>query len=255
MWTWNKLKKVLLVIGISVAIPLPAQACNPLNPICLFQKILKMTPGMPVFDFVSLPPMIPHIPAAITKEANQKLKQIQDEAMQKIRSTDSPSMSSLKVEPKMPEFEKTPEGQLPAPLEAFPNVDLDDPLEIAKAIEPLYVRPGWDSSEEMTLHDKALMSYYAGQNAYNNLKDVAGAVAELKGKIKDIASGLEDIQNKMNDAKDLADAKKVNLSAHVAELQIMAIENKLDALMEQVGTTQSLFSSTTVLNKPLLNNS
>ena len=78
MLTLNKMKKMFLAVGLALAFSSsPAQAgCMPINPICLFKMILKATPGMPVFDFTSVPAIIPHVPAALLKEGQAKLKEI-----------------------------------------------------------------------------------------------------------------------------------------------------------------------------------
>ncbi len=92
MLTLNKMKKTFLAVGLVLAFSSsPAQAgCMPINPICLFKMILKETPGMPVFDFASVPAIIPHVPAALLKEGQAKLKEVADNALEKVRSGRSP---------------------------------------------------------------------------------------------------------------------------------------------------------------------
>ena len=153
MLTLNKMKKMFWVIGFMLAFSSsPAQAgCMPINPICLFKMILKVTPGLPVFDFASVPAIIPHVPAALLKEGQAKLKEIADNALEKLRSGQLPSLAEIKLD--MPSFD----GAIPAEseeftsLEAFPQMDAEDPLEVAKAIEVIFLRPGWDQTEKPTL--------------------------------------------------------------------------------------------------------
>ena len=88
MLTISKMKKTFLAVGVILAFS-ASQAnakCMPVNPICLFKMILKATPGMPVMDFTSIPAIIPHVPAALLKEGQAKLKEIADNALEKYKS-------------------------------------------------------------------------------------------------------------------------------------------------------------------------
>ena len=110
MLTLNKMKQAFAAAGLALVFSCSAaHACMPVNPICLFKMVLKATPGMPVFDFVSVPAIIPHVPAALLKEGQSKMKEIADKALEDIRSGKKPSLSGIKLD--MPNFE----GAAPAP--------------------------------------------------------------------------------------------------------------------------------------------
>ena len=229
MLTLNKMKKMFLAVGLALAFSSsPAQAgCMPINPICLFKMILKATPGMPVFDFTSVPAIIPHVPAALLKEGQAKLKEIADNALEKIRSGELPSMADIKLD--MPSFE----GSTPAQneeftsLEAFPQMDSEDPLEIAKAIEVIFLRPGWDQEgSEMTQYDKLLMKYYQGQFKYNNAVEIAGYTAFMQNRLEELMTAAEDIQKQIESADDLNKAQRANYAAHLMEYQLMIVYNQ-----------------------------
>lgn len=252
MWTWNKFKKLIFAAGLCFALPMPAQACIPLNPICLFQMILKVTPGMPVMDFVSIPAVIPHIPAAVQKEANAKIKQMGDELLKKIRSQEVPSASDMDVKPKTPEVETLAEGQVNPSLEGFPNIDLDDPIEVAKAIEVIYVRPGWDSSPDFTTHDRALLEYQRNQFMYNNVIEVTGYLASMQSRLKDLSVFVEHVQKQIDEGKDLNDAMRANYTANYMDYKLMIIYNQLLAAQLQMDTARRLAIAKTVLDEPVL---
>lgn len=256
MLTLNKMKKTFLAVGLVLAFSSsPAQAgCMPINPICLFKMILKATPGMPVFDFASVPAIIPHVPAALLKEGQAKLKEVADNALEKVRSGELPSMADIKLD--MPSFEEIaqPENQEYSSLEAFPEMDSEDPLEIAKAIEVIFLRPGWDQEgSAMTQYDKLLSNYYQGRFKYNNLVEIAGYTAFMQNKLEELMVVAEDIQKQIESADDLNKAQRANYSAHLMEYQLMIVYNQLLAAGLQLDTANTL-SDGILLDQPIFGN-
>ena len=256
MLTLNKMKKMFLAVGLALVISSsPAQAgCMPINPICLFKMILKATPGMPVFDFTSVPAIIPHVPAALLKEGQAKLKEIADNALEKIRSGELPSMADIKLD--MPSFE----GSTPAQneeytsLEAFPQMDAEDPLEVAKAIEVIFLRPGWDQKDsEMTQYDRLLMRYYQGKFRMNNALEIAGYTAFMQNRLEELMTAAEDIQKQIESADDLNKAQRANYAAHLMEYQLMIVYNQLLAAELQLGAATNL-SNGIILDQPIFGN-
>lgn len=255
MWTCN-LKKSVLVAGLILSLTsAPAYACNPLNPICLFKMLLKATPGLPTFDFVSVPAIIPHIPAAVLKEGQQKLKELADNGLDKIRSGELPSLSSIDL--KVPSFQGSApaQGQEYASLEGFPEIDSEDPLEIAKAIEILFLRPGWDQkgeTSEMTTYDTLLMKYYRNKFKMNNTVEISGYLAMMQGKVEELVAQAESIQKEIDAAKNVNQAQRANYSAHLMEYQLMIVYNQLLAAQMQMETADRLADMEMVLEEPVL---
>lgn len=256
MLTLNKMKKMFLAVGLALAFSSsPAQAgCMPINPICLFKMILKATPGMPVFDFTSVPAIIPHVPASLLKEGQAKLKEVADNALEKIRSGELPSMADIKLD--MPSFE----GSTPAQneefvsLEAFPKMDGEDPLEVSKAIEVIFLRPGWnEEGSEMTQYDKLLMKYYQGQFKYNNVLEIAGYTAFMQNRLEELMTAAEDIQKQIESADDLNKAQRANYAAHLMEYQLMIVYNQLLAAELQLDSAVNL-SGGIILDQPVFGN-
>lgn len=258
MLTWNKLKKTLFAAGLILSFSAaPASAgCMPINPICLFKMILKATPGMPVFDFASVPAIIPHIPAALLKEGQVKMKEIADNALEKIRSGELPSMADIKLN--VPGFEAvTPSsGQEYASLEGFPQMNSEDPLDVSKSIEVLFLRPGWQQGEDVTFtsYDKNLMQYYQGQFKYNNLIEISGYLAFMQGKFDQLMVMAEEVQKQIESADDLNKAQRANYAAHLMEYQLMIIYNQLQAASLQMDSASQLAGSGLVLDEPVLGN-
>lgn len=256
MWTC-KIKKTFLLAGLIFSFstaPAYAKMCNPLNPICLFKMILKITPSMPVLDFVSLPAVIPHVPAAILKEGQTKVKEIADNALEKIRSGELPSVADIKLDFPNLEGSAPAEGQEYASLEAFPAIDSEDPLEISKAIEVLFLRPGWQSGENATMstYDTQLMKYYRNQFALNNTLEVSGYLAMMRGKVDELLVSAEEVQQQVEKADDLNKAQRANYSAHLMEYQLMIIYNQLLAAQMQMDTSGKLAELGIVLNEEVL---
>lgn len=242
MLTFNKMKKLFFTVGLILAFSASqAQACNPLNPICLFQMLLKACPGLPVFDFVSVPAIIPHIPAALLKEGQAKMKEIADNALEKLRSGSLPSLADIKLEP--PSFAGVTKAANEefASLEAFPSVDSTDPMKVAKAIEVIFLRPGWqDKKSELTKYDLQLMSYYQSQFAYNNVIEIMGFTAYMDNKLEELMTAAEDIQKQIDSADDLNKAQRANYAAHLMEYQLMIVQNQLLAASLQMDTANGL---------------
>ena len=252
MLTLSKMKKIAMVVGLVLFFS-TSQAnakCMPLNPICLFQKLLKMSPGLPVFDFVSVPAIIPHVPAALLKEGQAKLKEIADSSLEKLRSGQLPSLADIKLDP--PSFE----GAAPAgdedysSLEAFPSMDGEDPESICKAIEVIFLRPGWDDENaDFTKYDRALINYYQGQFDFENTVEVMGFVTYMENMLEELMTAAEDIQKQIDSADDLNKAQRANYAAHLMEYQLMIVQNQLAAAslqMDAVGKLKGM-----VIDQPI----
>jgi len=252
MLTLNKMKKTLLAAGLIFVFSGSgaSAACMPWNPICIFKMILKSSPGMPVFDFVSVPSIIPHIPAALLKEGQAKIKEKVDEKLGSLRSNGSPS--DAKIEVKNPDFSGG--GHAPneefASLEAFPKMDGEDPVAVAKAVEVVFLRPGWNEGESSyTKYDAALMNYYQGQFEYNNTVEIIGFTMYMQTKIDELMAAMEEIQKQVDSADDLNKAQRSNYAAHLMEYQLMIIQNQLSAVDLQMESSRLLKG--TVLDKPV----
>ena len=251
MLTLNKLKKVFLGVFLILAFSAsPAKACNPVNPVCLFKMLLKATPGLPTFDFVSLPAAIPHYPAALQKEFQQKLKQDGDDQMNDAHSEGDPS--AVNIPYKGPDYSGAipAEGEEYMALEAF-KVDSDDPMEIAKAIEPIFVRPGWnDKNSEFTRYDKALLAYYKGQFRFNNSIEVLGFIAYMQNKLEEMLSAADEIQQMVENSQDINQSLRANFAARLMEYELRIIENHIRAAEIQVNISDEL--KKIVLAQPVL---
>lgn len=251
MLTLTKMKKIVCAVGLILAFSASqAKACNPLNPICLFQMILKACPGMPVFDFVSVPAIIPHIPAALLKEGQAKLKEIADNALEKLRSGSLPSLADIKLEPPNFSGATAASNEEFASLESFPKVDSTDPMQVAKAIEVIFLKPGWkNDSDELSAYDVKLMKYYQGQFANNNIIEIMGFTAYMDNKLEELMTAAEDVQKQIDSADDLNKAQRANYAAHLMEYQLMIIQNQLTAAALQMDSASGLKG--TILNKPV----
>lgn len=239
----NKIKKALFMVGFVLAFS-TSQAkagCMPINPICLFQMIMKLTPGLPVFDFTSVPAIIPHVPAALLKEGQAKLKELADNALQKLRSGQLPSLADIKLEPPSLSGGTTAPDEEYASLESFPAMDMEDPLEIAKSIESIYLRPGWNDKESVfSNYDNKLMGYYQAQFVFNNTVEVLGFNTYMENKMEELITAAEDIQKQIDSADDLNKAQRANYAAHLMEYQLMIIQNQLAAAALQQRTAANL---------------
>ena len=187
----SKMKKTFVTTALAIAmIPSVASACNPVNPICLFQKMMKATPGLPVLDFVSIPAMIPNTPAALLKEAQNKAKEIVDKKFQKAHAEEKTDDVKMDKVPSLSAMEMAPNQEFSS-LESFPKMDSEDPLEIAKAIEVLFLRPGWQDKKalsSLSAYDEALMMYYRDAFQLNNIVELVGTYAILDAKIEEISA-------------------------------------------------------------------
>lgn len=253
MLTSSKLKKTLLAAGLILAFSTSHAnaACMPWNPICIFKMILKSSPGMPVFDFVSVPAIIPHIPAALLKEGQAKIKEEIDNKLNKVRSA-AGVPSDAKISVKTADFSGSThsDNEEFASLEAFPKMDGDDPMEIAKAIEVIFLRPGWNDKEaKYTQYDSALMRYYQGKFEFNNAVEVIGFTSYMQAKADELMVMMEDIQKQVDAADDLNKAQRANYAAHLMEYQLMILQNQLAAVDLQMQTSGMLKG--TVLDRPV----
>ena len=252
MLTLSKMKKTFIAAGLILAFSTSHAnaACMPWNPICIFKMILKSSPGMPVFDFVSVPSIIPHIPAALLKEGQAKVKEEIDKKLGGARSSSTPSSAGIDVEPPGFSGASHSENEEFASLEAFPAMDGTDPLEIAKAIEVIFLRPGWnEQNATRTKYDSSLINYYQGQFDFNNTIEVMGFTAYMQNKVEELMAALEAIQNQIDAADDLNKAQRANYAANLIEYQLMIIQNQLDAValqMESVGGLKGI-----ILDNPI----
>lgn len=255
MLTLIKMKKVFVAVGLVLVFSASHAhaACMPWNPICIFKMILKASPGMPVFDFTSVPAMIPHIPAALLKEGQAKLKEVADNSLEKLRSGQMPSMS--KIDFKSPDFKgvtHAPNEEVSS-LEAFPSMDSNDPMEIAKSIEVIFLRPGWnDKGAKYSKHDELMMKYYHGMFEFENVTEVLGYVTSMQNKMDDLLTAMEDVQKQIDGADDLNKAQRANYAAGLIEYQLMIIQNQLDAVALQMDVVGNLKGF--ILDKPVLSN-
>lgn len=251
MLYWNKLKKTLFIVLLCSAFPMPSQACVPLNPICLFKMLLKATPGFPVMDFVSIPGIIPHVPATLQKEAQAQLKKIADQKMKEIRGDNATSPVSTD-KPDYPELETRPESQPYPSLEGFPDIDSTDPMAVAKAIEVLFVRPAWEESESLSVHDREIMKYQANMFKYNNAIEVAGFLAAFQDKFKNVSVYAEHVTNRLKEASDFKKSLRANYAATQMEYQLNLLYNELLAAKLQMDMAEQLANEGIILNKPIL---
>lgn len=252
MLTLTKIKKVLFAAGLILAFSgsQASAACMPWNPICIFKMILKSSPGMPVFDFTSVPAIIPHIPAALLKEGQAKLKEEVDKKLGSLHSAGIPS--AAKIDVKNPDFSGATHSSNEefSSLEAFPSMDGEDPAAIAKAVEVIFLRPGWNDKEaDYTNYDSALLKYYQGQFDFNNTVEVIGFTMYMQTKIDELMAAMEDIQKQVDGADDLNKAQRSNYAAHLMEYQLMIIQNQLAAVDLQMETSMQLKG--TVLDNPV----
>ena len=82
-------------------------------------------------------------------------------------------------------------------------MDGEDPLEVSKAIEVIFLRPGWnEEGSELTQYDKLLMKYYQGQFKYNNVLEIAGYTAFMQNRLEELMTAAEDIQKQIESADD-----------------------------------------------------
>lgn len=251
----SKMKKTVATVALAFAV-IPssaALACNPVNPICMFKTLLKTTPGLPVVDPVSIPAIVPHVPAALLKEGQEKAKEMIDKQLQQTRSVDNPANVEVAKMPSMNEVALAEGQEFPA-LEGFPAFDSEDPMEIAKAIEVLYLRPGWQEGEKspMTTYDKSLMDYYREQFQLNNTVEAVGTYAVLEAKINELMAAAETVQKKMDEADDLNKAQRANFEARLLEYQLKIVYNQLLATQLQMTSVSQLSVLRPVLDAPVL---
>lgn len=251
MLSWNKMKKLFLVALLCSLFPLPAQACIPLNPICLFKMLLKATPGFPVMDFVSIPGIIPHVPATLQKEGQAQLKKLADKKMKEIRG-DAETSPVSRDKANYPELDTPAEGEPYPSLAGFPNIDTTDPEAVAKSIEVLFVRPAYENSEELSVHDKAIVKYQADMFKYNNAIEIAGFLSAFQNKFKDISVYGEHVTNRLDEAKDFKKALRANYEAAQMEYQLNLLYNELLAAQLQLDMANKLANEGIILDKPVL---
>ncbi len=255
MLTLIKMKKTLLFVALALLFSTSsAKACsNPLNPICLFKMALKAAPGMPVLDFTSIPGIIPHIPAALLKEAQTQVLQIADDGLEKIKSGSLPSLASLDVSPPSFEGSSLQEGEELSSLESFSVSDSSDPLEVAKSVELIFLKPGYKTGEAvMSVFDKRLLSYYQKSFKIENVVEIMGFSSSMVSVVEELVSFAEDIQKQIEDADDLNKAQRANFAAHLMEYQLMTMQNQLDAAMMQMETTDLLISGDYLFDNAIL---
>lgn len=254
MLIYSNMKKTVMAVALAFAMmPSPASACNPINPICLFKMVLKTTPGLPVVDPGSISAIIPHVPAALTKEGQEKAKELIDKQLQQTRSVDKPADVQIGKMPSMNEVALAEGQEFPA-LEGFPAFDSEDPMEIAKAIEVLYLRPGWQEGKDspLTTYDKSLMDYYREQFQLNNIVEAVGTYTVLEAKINELMATAETVQKKLDSADDLNKAQRANFEAQLLEYQLQIVYNQLLATQLQMKSVSQLSVIRPVLNEPIL---
>ncbi|HBO59952.1 MAG TPA: hypothetical protein DD624_08610, partial [Alphaproteobacteria bacterium] len=251
----SKMKKTFVTTALAIAmIPSVASACNPVNPICLFQKMMKATPGLPVLDFVSIPAMIPNTPAALLKEAQNKAKEIVDKKFQKAHAEEKTDDVKMDKVPSLSAMEMAPNQEFSS-LESFPKMDSEDPLEIAKAIEVLFLRPGWQDKKalsSLSAYDEALMMYYRDAFQLNNIVELVGTYAILDAKIEELMAAAEAIQKKVKEADDLNKSQRASYEADLLDYQLSIIQNELAATELQVYSISHLVAMKPILDEPVL---
>ena len=251
----NKMKKTFVTTALAIAmIPSVASACNPVNPICLFQKMMKATPGLPVLDFVSIPAMIPNTPAALLKEAQNKAKEIAAKKFQKARAEEKTDDVKMDKVPSLSAMEMAPNQEFSS-LESFPKLDSEDPMEIAKAIEVLFLRPGWQDKKALSMlsaYDEALMMYYRDAFQLNNIVELVGTYAILDAKIEELLAAAEVIQKKVKEADDLNKSQRAAYEADLLDYQLLVIQNELAATELQMYSISHLVAMKPILDEPVL---
>ncbi len=253
----NKTKKIAVAAFAALAFaPVKAKALC-VSPICIFERILKATPGLPVLDFTSIPAIIPHIPAALQKEALAQLQSQLNKKEQENRSKDSPSkvpMSEMEDALQTDEM-LLGENEQYASLDAFPTIASDDPIEIAKAIEVLFLRPGWEQKLDAPLsqYDQALLRYYSEQFSLNNTIEVAGFITVLKAKMLNVLASSDKIAKKLSQKDlDVNESRRLQYEARLLGYQLSIMENQLTAAKNQMYFTRQLSGMSLTLYKPVL---
>lgn len=261
----TKIKKIAVCAVIATALaPSSAFACKPWNPICIFQLILKATPGLPVLDIVSLPALIPHIPSAIQKEGQVMLKEELDKQLELLRSGKLPNLSKLT---KLKDMSNILNGagkggsqEAASVMESFPQLtDSTDPVEIARVIEKLYMVPGCDENGKcdakcpgLSAYDREVMEYRRNQFLLNNMIDAMAVYTQLDATVEKLQSNAEEIQNQLSSSTDLNQATRVNYDAQVLEYQLMILQNQLNAIGLQIESMYQLTNKKPQLTRSIL---
>ncbi|MCQ2914415.1 MAG: hypothetical protein MJ247_04400 [Alphaproteobacteria bacterium] len=250
------MKKIAFAFAlVFILSPIKAHACNPLNPICWFQMILKATPGLPVLDIAALPAVIPHVPAALQKKAQTILQEQLEEQLQKIRSGQKPSLSGLAKLKNVSGLMSAKSEEAVSVMEAFPALhDSKDPLEIAKTIEKLFIRPREASGEGMSESSRALLEYYRKQFELNNMVDALSTYAIIEAQMETLVQNAEEIQNKMGSSSDLNQSQRANFDAQILEYQLMVLETQLQAVALQMDSMLKISKAKPYLNESILGN-
>ena len=250
MLTLSKMKKIFLAAGLIFAFSATqavadededSDVCMFLSPICMFRTIIKASPAMPVHDFISTPAMIRHVPAALSKEGQLQLKQTADADLRNIRSGQSPSTVQIPfVSPGYDGVVSASKEEYMS-LEPFPVKDSEDPKEIAKAIEVIFLRPGWqDKKSVFTDFDKKVLEYYHGQFLLNNTVEIMGFGAYMQNKLDDMLVSADRIQKQIETANDLNKVQRANYAAQLMEYELMIIQNQIQAATMQAGIAKEL---------------
>ena len=274
MLNLSKMKKIfstaclILAFSATQAVADDDDMCLFLSPICLFKTILKSAPTIPVHDFISTPAMIRHVPAALAKEEQVQLKQEADIELRKVRSkamlngSDPSDLAASEEARKIPFVSPNFDGGTPAAreeymsLEPFPISGSDAfsvPLEIAKAIEVIFLRPGWkDENSKLTNYDKNLMKYMRGHFFMDNTVEIMGFSAYMQNKVDDMLNSAKLIQEQIRNADDLNKSQRANYAAQLMEYELMIIQNQIRAATMQEDIADRL--NKVVLDAPIFGN-
>ena len=139
-------------------------------------------------------------------------------------------------------------------LEAFPKTDSEDPMEITKAIEVVFLRPDWNKEgKTFSKTDRLKMNYYSKRFKFENVIETAGYTAYLNNQMETLTAAAEEIQNMVKEADDLNKAQRANFAAQLLEYQLSVIENQLEAVQLQADAADRL-SGGYILEEPVFSN-
>lgn len=258
----TKMKKVAVATAFAVLALFPVTAhaiC--LTPICIFERILKACPGLPTLDFVAIIPAIGEVIPAVAKQVQVAVQERLNEKEQEEYKGEDTDPEPMEDMPSMEVVFMDEDDQFYSllPFDSLSAKDTEDPMEISKAIEVLFLRPGWKSREPVSMYDDALLRYYADQFKLNNTIEVIGFMTVLKARMLHVLEHSKSIADRLDttggDEMDLNKAQRLMYEANVMRYQLSILENQMTAAKNQMYFASQLAGMNLRLYRPMFNDS
>ncbi len=223
----------------------------------IFKALLKSCPGLPVFDFSTIPPKIPQVFSnvkdfalmEVEKRVNQQLDGIKSGELKlsvsPIKTTDFAGLTNSDGP-----FNGTNRGtaEFMLPSKHSPDFDVEDAQSVAKAVEELFLVEKGEEKPVMQAHESNRKRFYE-----NNILEVHSRIQQLEDKLEaEIFPIVDNLKDVSVSDKDINEVFRNNFALRQSVNQLLMILQETQALKLQLESARKIYKEVKPKKDPLL---